>query len=434
MAKRRRGRVSGRPWTAVVGRARTHLAFVVLDRLHHRHRRGDGGDARVAWTATQRRAPQRPRRDAPSQRGNSRTARRFLLAGSQASSIVRLPAVIFCAPRRVGASFAVRARARTHARAPLRPRRHARRFSPRGSRRRDAGALPRPRDVNRARATESMWRFADSSTVRDHHRRRSLTVRSGPPLLLSTGVVSRATRVRVHRVHRRARDPLPVARAHPRPLRLARLRGVRRSSTVGEAASALEQMYAAPLRYLHWLIAGGTIGAFAAVQMAQRSKGPDKMRYMNLHKSLGVTVLALTAPRLLLRLTTKIPAPVPGSSVEQFAAAAGHAAMYGFSSSCQPPASSWGTRRKGPAVLRVHHPGAAERDGNSRAAPSNCTNSSDIITNSSCPCTSARSGSTRSRDKTSCDAWGRPVRMSDDGDIREQRRSERVYDSIRTSR
>ena len=102
------------------------------------------------------------------------------------------------------------------------------------------------------------------------------------------------------------------------------------AGTVGEAASALEQQYAPALRYLHWLIAGGTIGTFACVQIAQRVKGKDKMYWMKLHKSLGLTVLALTAPRLLLRLTTKIPAPVPGSSLEQAAAAAGHAAMYGF--------------------------------------------------------------------------------------------------------
>ena len=51
-----------------------------------------------------------------------------------------------------------------------------------------------------------------------------------------------------------------------------------------------------------------TVGAFACVQIAQRVKGKEKMKYMMLHKSLGLTVLVLTAPRLLLRLTTKIPA------------------------------------------------------------------------------------------------------------------------------
>jgi hypothetical protein len=82
------------------------------------------------------------------------------------------------------------------------------------------------------------------------------------------------------------------------------------AGTVGEMASALEQQYHPALRYLHWLIAGGTLGAFACVQIAQRVKGKEKAKYMMLHKSLGLTVLALTAPRLLLRLSTKIPAAV----------------------------------------------------------------------------------------------------------------------------
>lgn len=161
--------------------------------------------------------------------------------------------------------------------------------------------------------------------------------------------------------------PLPSVAARATPPAPSVSRGFAASagpSTVGEAASALEQMYAAPLRYLHWLIAGGTIGAFAAVQMAQRSKGPDKMRYMNLHKSLGVTVLALTAPRLLLRLTTKIPAPVPGSSIEQLAAAAGHAAMYGFLVVMPTTGFVMGYYGgKGLPFFGYTIPGAAERDG-----------------------------------------------------------------------
>ena len=163
----------------------------------------------------------------------------------------------------------------------------------------------------------------------------------------------------------RARDPSSRrARDTPAPSVSRGFAASAGPSTVGEAASALEQMYAAPLRYLHWLIAGGTIGAFAAVQMAQRSKGPDKMRYMNLHKSLGVTVLALTAPRLLLRLTTKIPAPVPGSSVEQFAAAAGHAAMYGFVVVMPTTGFVMGYfGGKGLPFFGYTIPGAAERDG-----------------------------------------------------------------------
>ena len=105
------------------------------------------------------------------------------------------------------------------------------------------------------------------------------------------------------------------------------------AGTIAEAASALEQQYARPLQALHWLIAGGTVGTFAFVQLAMnlpKEQAEDKGRFMMLHKSLGLTVLALSVPRLALRLTTKIPAAVPGSQIEQVAAKVGHLVMYGF--------------------------------------------------------------------------------------------------------
>ena len=40
------------------------------------------------------------------------------------------------------------------------------------------------------------------------------------------------------------------------------------AGTIAEAASALEQQYPTPLQALHWLIAGGTVGTFAFVQLA----------------------------------------------------------------------------------------------------------------------------------------------------------------------
>ena len=115
-------------------------------------------------------------------------------------------------------------------------------------------------------------------------------------------------------------------------------------------ASALEQQYAAPLRYLHWLIAAGTIGAFGFVQAAQRSKGADKANYMMLHKSLGLSVLVLTAPRLALRLATKIPAPVPGSAPEQFLAAVHEFDAYPRSGAPKLFVSEYSSPRCGPVI------------------------------------------------------------------------------------
>jgi len=140
--------------------------------------------------------------------------------------------------------------------------------------------------------------------------------------------------------------------------------GFAASASLASEASALEQQYAAPLRYLHWLIAAGTIGAFGFVQAAQRSKGADKANYMMLHKSLGLSVLVLTAPRLALRLATKIPAPVPGSAPEQFLAAAGHAAMYGFLIAMPATGFVMGYYGgKGLPFFGATIPGAAEKDG-----------------------------------------------------------------------
>lgn len=71
--------------------------------------------------------------------------------------------------------------------------------------------------------------------------------------------------------------------------------GAAGTGTLGEAASALEQQYAPALRYLHWLIAGGTIGTFAMVQLAQRVKGKEKMKYMVRGSRWVHTVVSSTA-------------------------------------------------------------------------------------------------------------------------------------------
>ena len=61
-----------------------------------------------------------------------------------------------------------------------------------------------------------------------------------------------------------------------------------------------------------------------------QTKGKTKGDFMFAHKSLGLLVLGLTAPRLVLRFTSAMPAAVPGSFLEQSAASAGHALMYAF--------------------------------------------------------------------------------------------------------
>ena len=189
-----------------------------------------------------------------------------------------------------------------------------------------SGALASAIRADRADRSRADSRDSSRNTLDRHVIDRQAAPRLTPTLAsaVSRAVASTAARA----------APLPpavlpaAARAAPRAASGAR--GFAAAATVPEVASALEQRYAAPLRYLHWLIAGGTLGAFATVQLAMQTKGKTKGDFMFAHKSLGLLVLGLTAPRLVLRFTSAMPAAVPGSFFEQTAASAGHALMYAF--------------------------------------------------------------------------------------------------------
>lgn len=81
---------------------------------------------------------------------------------------------------------------------------------------------------------------------------------------------------------------------------------------------------------LHWLtllaIAGLVVVGFV---MQELPNSPGKIQVYALHKSVGLTVLALTVLRLLWRLAAGTPAPVPGTPRWQsFVAQATHGALY----------------------------------------------------------------------------------------------------------
>ncbi|KFN42477.1 hypothetical protein N790_11465 [Arenimonas malthae CC-JY-1] len=81
---------------------------------------------------------------------------------------------------------------------------------------------------------------------------------------------------------------------------------------------------------LHWLtlvaIAGLVLVGFL---MQELPNSPTKIQVYGLHKSFGLTVLALTVLRLLWRLVAGTPAPVPGTPRWQsFIAQATHGALY----------------------------------------------------------------------------------------------------------
>lgn len=90
------------------------------------------------------------------------------------------------------------------------------------------------------------------------------------------------------------------------------------------------QKYTLPARLLHWLVALGIIAAFAlALSFDDMPLSPGKLKLINYHKWIGITVLALAALRLLWRLGHRPPAlPAHMAAWEKLAAHAGHALLY----------------------------------------------------------------------------------------------------------
>lgn len=81
---------------------------------------------------------------------------------------------------------------------------------------------------------------------------------------------------------------------------------------------------------LHWLVAIGLAGTFAlGFYMADLSLSPTKLKLYSYHKWAGITLLLLVVARLAWRAGHK-PPPLPAgmSSVQQWAAHAGHIALY----------------------------------------------------------------------------------------------------------
>ena len=65
---------------------------------------------------------------------------------------------------------------------------------------------------------------------------------------------------------------------------------------------------------LHWIIAILIlVMAYLGLTMGELPNGPDKIQTYALHKSIGITILALVALRLLWRLYAGTPHAVPGS-------------------------------------------------------------------------------------------------------------------------
>lgn len=83
---------------------------------------------------------------------------------------------------------------------------------------------------------------------------------------------------------------------------------------------------------LHWLVVLLILGqGTAGLLMVGMRNSPDKIQVYALHKSVGLTLLALVLLRLAWRLVSTAPARLPGiPDWEHRAARAGHALLYGL--------------------------------------------------------------------------------------------------------
>ncbi len=80
---------------------------------------------------------------------------------------------------------------------------------------------------------------------------------------------------------------------------------------------------------LHWLLALALLGSFAVgLTMTDLPISPQRLKLHNWHKWAGVCILALSALRLLWRLTHRPPADVAMPAWQQRAAHATHVALY----------------------------------------------------------------------------------------------------------
>ncbi|MEO3711410.1 MULTISPECIES: cytochrome b [Roseateles] len=87
--------------------------------------------------------------------------------------------------------------------------------------------------------------------------------------------------------------------------------------------------YTATAMALHWLLAVAIVGAFGmGLYMSDLPLSPTRLKLFNWHKWAGVTILALSALRLLWRLGHRPPADLPMPAWQARAAHAVHFLLY----------------------------------------------------------------------------------------------------------
>lgn len=108
-----------------------------------------------------------------------------------------------------------------------------------------------------------------------------------------------------------------------------------------DASAATRTEWARSVQLLHWLgVLLITAVASIGLVMVDLERGTDLRKTMYaLHKSLGITVLALAAVRITIRLATCAPAPLAGPAWQLRAARISHALLYTLL--CAVPLSGW---------------------------------------------------------------------------------------------
>jgi cytochrome b561 len=90
------------------------------------------------------------------------------------------------------------------------------------------------------------------------------------------------------------------------------------SSAGGTGAAAGAGRYGSGAVALHWLLAVGLVATFlVGLQASDMPVSPQRIRWINYHKWCGITILALSALRLLWRLGHR-PPPMPAMPRLQF--------------------------------------------------------------------------------------------------------------------
>ena len=93
--------------------------------------------------------------------------------------------------------------------------------------------------------------------------------------------------------------------------------------------TALPARYTRTAVLLHWLLGLAIVVSFCVgLYMSDLPMSPTRLKLYNWHKWAGITILALSALRLLWRLTHRPPASLPMPAWQQRASHMAHAALY----------------------------------------------------------------------------------------------------------